>query len=96
MQLCTRFRGISTAALATLLAASALTAQTNPASAVSPGNNEAMQNVRSETAIRTGIRYRNLRPTKNNMRDHSSQTRETSITPLYIFGNPFTFALDMA
>jgi hypothetical protein len=30
------------------------------------------------------------------MRHYSSQTRDTSITPLYIFGRPFTFVVDIA
>jgi hypothetical protein len=55
-----------------------------------------MRNVNSDTAISTGTRYRSLRATKPSMRCYSSQTRERSIIPLYIFGKPFTLALDIA
>ena len=55
-----------------------------------------MENVNSETAISTGIRYRSRRATKNGMEGHSFQARDTSITPLYILGKPLTFALDIA
>ena len=36
------------------------------------------------------------RATNSSMEDYSSQVPETSITPLYIFGKPFSFALDSA
>ena len=55
-----------------------------------------MKKVNSDTAIRTGIRYRSLRATKSSMEDHSSQVLDTSITPLYIFGKPLSFALESA
>ena len=54
------------------------------------------ENVSSETAISTGTRYRSLRATKNTMGGYSFQARDTSIIPLYIFGRPLTFALEIA
>ncbi len=55
-----------------------------------------MENVSSETAISTGTRYRSRRATKKAIGGYSFQARDTSITPLYILGSPFTFALDIA
>ena len=55
-----------------------------------------MENVSSETAISTGTRYKSRRATKNAMGGYSFQARDTSITPLYILGKPFTFALEIA
>jgi hypothetical protein len=40
-----------------------------------------MKKVSSDTAIRTGIRYKSLRATKNSMEGYSSQVSDTSITP---------------
>ena len=55
-----------------------------------------MEKVSSETAISTGTRYKSRRATKNAISGYSFQARDTSITPLYILGNPLTFALEIA